>query len=86
MANGYGLYDMAGNLLEWCWNFGLQATLQAGTDPLGTDTVTEIRVERGGSWETNTASLKMTSTGASYGDLRNLTGRAIIGFRTIRSL
>jgi len=48
-ANGYGLYDMAGNVLEWCWD--LYGTYAAGeqTDPRGAATGTN-RVFRGGNW------------------------------------
>lgn len=46
-ANGYGLFDMAGNVAQWCWDsFG---TYQGGTDPRGPLTG-ELRMVRGGSW------------------------------------
>ena len=47
-ANGYGLYDMAGNVFEWCWDrYG--TPYAGGTDPRGTSTGSD-RVIRGGSW------------------------------------
>jgi formylglycine-generating enzyme required for sulfatase activity len=45
--NGYGLYDMAGNVRQFCWDwFGPYA---GGTDPRG-PTSGSRRVDRGGSW------------------------------------
>ncbi len=50
-ANGYGLYDMDGNVCQWCWDrFGDYVT---GTDPRGASAGSK-RVYRGGSWD-NTA-------------------------------
>jgi formylglycine-generating enzyme required for sulfatase activity len=47
-ANGYGLYDMSGNVWEWVWD-SMGSTTPAGADPLGPATGS-FRYVRGGSW------------------------------------
>ena len=47
-ANKYGLYDMSGNVWEWCWDW-YSSTPSGGKDPVGA--VSGVwRVFRGGSW------------------------------------
>ena len=51
-ANGYGLYDMLGNVRQWCWDFynpGYYASSQA-SDPKGPASGYFYRVLRGGGW------------------------------------
>ena len=50
-ANAFGLYDMHGNVWEWCWDWyeAYADPAEAKTDPVGASSGSD-RVERGGSW------------------------------------
>jgi formylglycine-generating enzyme required for sulfatase activity len=47
--NGLGIYDMSGNVWEWCWDSFGSYSSGAQTDPQGASVVT-FRALRGGSW------------------------------------
>ena len=65
MANGFGLYDMAGNVQEWCGDLygGSYYASSQSSDPTGPTTGSE-RVVRGGHWassNTNPSELRLVN-------------------------
>jgi formylglycine-generating enzyme required for sulfatase activity len=48
--NAWGLYDMLGNILEWCRDGMREYTAEAVKDPVGPSELSADRIIRGGSW------------------------------------
>lgn len=81
-ANGYGLYNMAGNVSEWT-NTAYNPTsyLIASTmNPNVEDKENHRKVIRGGSWKDVAHFLEVGTRDFEYGD----TARSFIGFRTVQ--
>lgn len=62
--NGFGLYDMAGNVSEFCFDFFGPYSGGAQIDPAGPASGVNGRVYRGGSWMDGGAGLRSACRGA----------------------
>ncbi len=68
-ANGWGLYDMHGNVWEWCHDWYGDYSTGVQTDPKGPASGSD-RVLRGGSWRTDVLDCRAANRGNGEPDRR----------------
>ncbi len=82
-ANAWGLYDMSGNVDEWCLDwYNWNASGYYGTDPKGASSGQE-RVTRGGGWISDASNCSSSSRWYDPPDGYYI---VYIGFRLVRTL
>ncbi len=79
-ANAWGLYDMHGNVNEWCWDYYGPYDLSVTENPTGAPNGTR-HVYRGGGWNDFAKNMRSAYRAAAQEDLRSFN----LGVRLVRN-
>jgi formylglycine-generating enzyme required for sulfatase activity len=79
-VNSWGLFDMHGNVADWCWDWYGEYDTTAQTNPIGPVTGT-LRINRGGGWNDFPKHIRSAYRAATPPD----NGSFNIGFRLVRN-
>jgi formylglycine-generating enzyme required for sulfatase activity len=78
--NAWGLYDMHGNVWEWCWDYYSNPNTAQLSDPAGPASGTH-RINRGGSWSSSGKLLRSAARASDFPE----TAGSNLGFRLARN-
>ncbi len=81
-ANAFGLYDMAGNVFEWCWDLYEPTYPTERSDPSGGTDMEAARVRRGGAFIRDVKELRAAYRGAGPAGQRF----TLVGLRLVRTV
>jgi formylglycine-generating enzyme required for sulfatase activity len=77
--NAWGLYDLLGNVWEWCRDGNRAYGAEVVSDPVGTEETFAIRVIRGGCWISSARSVRAASRRGVHPTNRD----GFLGFRCV---
>jgi formylglycine-generating enzyme required for sulfatase activity len=77
--NAWGLYDMSGNVWQWCWDWGGEYPQGNQKDYKGLASGNG-RIDRGGSWRDDPSLATVDNRFGSFPNDRS----SILGFRVVR--
>ncbi|MBV8488366.1 MAG: SUMF1/EgtB/PvdO family nonheme iron enzyme [Planctomycetaceae bacterium] len=80
-ANSYGLYDLYGNVAEWCWDWMGEYSKEPIVDPTG-PAKGRYRILRGGAWDTYESDISSANRSSMLPEKPNRSN----GFRVVRNL